>query len=380
VSELDSDLSLSVKGAGYCLRLISGEAGGPAAAALRAGLSVLSVVYGAGLAMFLLPYKLGIRKRKRLDRPVISIGNITFGGTGKTPTVRTIAAKLLARGARPVILSRGYGGSLGGRTAIVSDGSSRMLSAEECGDEPAMLADLLPGVPVVIGKNRRKSGRLAIDKFDPDVILLDDGLQYWQMHRDMDIVLINAVEPFGYGRLMPRGMLREPVAGLRRAAAVLITNSDRVAPERLSELKDRVAGIAPSATLVECRARPGDLRGLDGRKLGTDWLRGRRVCAFCSIGSPALFAETLTGLGADVALEFGYPDHHRWKPEEIQRIAAAAVDAGAEAIVTTEKDAVKLPRGKTPVPVVVSDVTIEFEPRSFVDAALDTVGKVEAKR
>ena len=248
---------------GYALSVMSGEASGPAASALRAALAVMALVYRIGLAAFLAPYRLGLRKRRRLARPVISVGNMTFGGAGKTPTVRTIAAELQARGLKPVILSRGHGGKRNKRATIVSDGAERRLSAAECGDEPAMLADLLPGAPVIIGKNRSESGQLAIEQFDPDVILLDDGLQYWQLHRDVDVVLINAVEPFGYGRLMPRGALREPPAGLKRAQVIVVTNSDRVSPERLADVRRQIAALAPDSLIVEAVHKPIGLRFLN---------------------------------------------------------------------------------------------------------------------
>ncbi|MDO8585838.1 MAG: tetraacyldisaccharide 4'-kinase [Armatimonadota bacterium] len=357
--------------ASYALSLISGEARGPVAAALRAALALLAVLYRIGLAAFLLPYRLGIRKRRRLPRPVISIGNMTFGGTGKTPAVRTIAAGLQARGLRPVILSRGHGGRRHGSPTIVSDGAKRRLSAAESGDEPAMLADLLPGVPVVVGKNRWRSGQLAIREFDPDVILLDDALQYWQLHRDVDVVLINAVEPFGYGRLMPRGALREPLAGLKRADVVVITNSDRATSDGLAGIKRRIAGIAPDSLIVEAVHKPVGLRFVSGETVGIDWLRGRQVCSACSIGAPGLFANSLAAMGAEVVLEFNFPDHHLWSGDEIETIAVRAAEVGAEAILTTEKDAVKLPAGELRLPVLAVDVMMDFGEADVISAVME---------
>ncbi|MDO8684355.1 MAG: tetraacyldisaccharide 4'-kinase [Armatimonadota bacterium] len=362
----------------FALDVISGRAKGPGPCALRVGLSFLSCIYLVGLKLFLLPYRFGIRKRRRLPCPVISVGNITFGGTGKTPTVRTIAAELAACGLHPALLSRGHGGTESGGAAIVSDGETRLLSAEQCGDEPAMLADLLPGVPVIIGKNRYKTGKSAIEQFDPGVILLDDGLQYWQLHRDLDIVLINAVEPFGYGRLMPRGALREPLSGLRRAGVIVITNSDKVSAESLTETKARISWHAPKSLVIEAIHRPFSLRDVGGEKLSLDWLRGRRVCVMCSIGVPGLFAESITSLGAEVVYRVDFPDHHLWKSREIEQIAEKALAAGAEVLVTTEKDMVKLPEVETRLPIMALDIIVEFRQPGLMDILLgvvDNVGK-----
>lgn len=354
---------------------ITGRANGLVPFLLRFVLLLLSLVYVVGLKIFMLPYRLGIRKHKRLPCPVISVGNLTFGGTGKTPTVRVIASQLLARGLRPVILSRGHGGKSNRSATVASDGNERRMSVDECGDEPAMLADLLPGVPVVIGKNRYESGMLAIGAFNPGVIVLDDGMQYWQLHRDLDIALLNAVEPFGCGGVMPRGTLREPASGLRRAGIVVITNADQVTPERLAQVKDRVAALAQGAPIVEARHRPSGFRFLDGEKTELDWLRGRRVCAMSSIGAPDIFKSSIINLGAEIVGEFDFPDHHLWEFGELTAIGAETRRIGAEALVTTEKDAVKIPNGDFGIPIAVVDVTLEFRNGSaLADAILRSAG------
>lgn len=379
VRKVESGSVTGKPGVDYAVRVISGEARGPLAGVLRVGLSALSLLYRGILVLWLFPYRLGIRKRRRLPCRVISVGNITFGGTGKTPTVRTIAAEMVARGLRPVILSRGHGGGSNSRAAVVSDGNKRLMQAAECGDEPAMLADLLPGVPVVIGKNRWESGQIAIQRFKPDIILLDDGLQYWQLDRQADVVLVNAVEPFGYGHVMPRGALREPASGLRRASVVLITNSDKVSSAQLDDVRNRIAGIAPGKLIVEASHCPVGLRTLAGESLGLDWLSGRPVSTVCSIGTPGLFRDSVAALGANVVRDFSFPDHHLWRSEEIGAIAGEAADAGAEALVTTEKDAVKLPAGELKLPILAVDIKVEFRHRDLVGALLDMVNDVEPK-
>lgn len=367
-------------GTSYAIRLMSGEARGPVAVILRAGLSALSLLYLVILFVWMLPYRLGIRKRRRLPCRVISIGNMTFGGTGKTPTVRAIATDLMARGVKPVILSRGHGGRSKGGAVVVSDGKKRLVSAEECGDEPAMLADLLPGVPLVIGKNRFESGKLALLSFNPDVLILDDGLQYYQLYRQVDVVLINAAEPFGYGRVMPRGALREPISGLKRAGVVVITNSDRVSQAQLESIGNRIAKIAPGKLVVEASHRPVGLRTLAGESLGLEWLNGKPVATACSIGAPGLFSDSVARLGAEVVRTFDFPDHHLWQPEEIRSIAEESASAGAEVIVTTEKDAVKMPEAELPVPILAVDIKMDFQHPDLVGALLEMVSDVEQKR
>ena len=372
MSKVDAAAPLASPGLDYALRLISGEATGSVAAVLRCGLSLLSGVYAVGLAAFLLPYRVGIRRRKRLPCPVISIGNITFGGAGKTPTVRTIARELQQRGLGVVILSRGHGGSARGAT-VVSDGRERLLAPEVCGDEPAMLADLLPGIPVIVGRNRYESGMLAVNTFGPDIILLDDGMQYWQLHRDLDVVLINAVQPFGYGRLMPRGALREPVSGLRRAGAVLITNSDRVSQDCLDALRERIMDLAPSALVVDAEHKAVDLRSLGGGRRGIDWLRGRKVATLSSIGTPGLFTQSVAELGGEVVHSFEFPDHHMWRAEEIDAICSRSLELGAEALVTTEKDAVKIGMVELDLPMLALDILVDFKREGFVGSLVDMV-------
>ncbi|MBC8135678.1 MAG: tetraacyldisaccharide 4'-kinase, partial [Fibrella sp.] len=210
--------------------VLHGGDSGVGAVLLRAVLTPLAWLHQFGLEAYLTPFRLGLRKRYRLPVPVVSIGNLSSGGTGKTPATAFVAGCLREAGKRVVILSRGHGGlaERGKDPVIVSEGDGKHLSPVVAGDEPVLLAGLLPDVPIIVCRDRRKSGQLAVERFAPEVILLDDGLQYWQLHRDLDIVLLDARRPFDNGFVLPRGLLREPPSHLSRAGLVILTRADRV--------------------------------------------------------------------------------------------------------------------------------------------------------
>lgn len=321
----------------YLERMVLGRERGPLSWAIRGSLWPLSLLYQGGLAAFLAVYDRGLRRRHRLPVPVVSVGNITFGGTGKTPAVQAICRMLTARGKRAVVLSRGHGGTVRG-SVVVSDGSSIVSDASEAGDEPVLLAWSLPSVPVVVGKDRRKSGELACRAFRPDVIVLDDGLQYWQLSRDLDIVVLSAAEPFGSGYVMPMGDLREPVSGLRRAGIVLLSNSRGVSREAYNDVVSEVSRLAPDARVFACNHRPRRICVIGTEEEHPpEWLRGRNMSAFCGIGRPLAFFEMLESLGAILVEKIAFPDHHEFSPADIQRVHAMR-----QPIITTEKDAVRL--------------------------------------
>lgn len=309
---------------------------------LRALLWPLSLLYRVGLWAFLEVYRLGVRKRCHLEAPVISVGNLTFGGTGKTPAVQAICRGLTEQGKRVVVLSRGHGGCARD-VLVVSDGERMLADSGEAGDEPVLLARTLPGVAVVVGRDRRESGRLACERFAPDVIVLDDGMQYWQLHRDLDIVVIDARKPFGSGFVMPMGDLREPASGLKRAGVILLTNSRSVVGADRTALENRLAKLAPGAVAFRCSHMPLCLRNAGtGEPVGLQWARRRTILAFCGIGKPLAFLDMLDGLGAVVARSIVFPDHYRLSEADIRRIIDEASACGAEAIVTTEKDIARL--------------------------------------
>jgi tetraacyldisaccharide 4'-kinase len=359
----------------YLLSVARGRRG-VVPAVLRTAMTALAPVYVAGLETYLLPYNLGIRKRKRLPCPVICIGNLTTGGTGKTPMTQTLCTLLRASGRKVVILSRGYGGRHERGCAVVSDGQKVRLSAMEAGDEAYLLAKTLPDIPVVVGKDRRKTGTLAWNEFRPDVIVLDDGMQYWQLHRDLDIVLLNACDPFDNGYTFPRGLLREPPSHLRRAGIVVLTNAQRAGSEQRTRLKETVHRLAPGRPVFTADLAPVGLRALSGKSdTPLDWLEGRRVAALSAIGNPASF-ETLIGeLGGVLAARFRFRDHQEITLPEMERIFDEACAAHAEAILTTEKDAVKMVPLKSRVPVLALQVTMQIEGANEMLAHIESVLK-----
>lgn len=280
-------------------------------------------------------YAKRILTAKSLPRPVISVGNITVGGTGKTPATALIARLLIGRGMKVAVLSRGYGGSMEGETAIVADGRTICLDAGRCGDEPYLLAATVPGLMVVMGADRYRAGMLAMERLSPDVFLLDDGFQHLRLRRDLDILLVDCVRPFGNGRTLPAGLLREPLSAVQRADLVMYTRC----PQGHSP--------APMAGKPTCSARHrlGDAVPLSGgAAVSFDSLWDRKVLAFAGIGEPGSFFEELRALGLDVVHTVQLPDHAAYTPSQLARLTAAFRACGADCAVTTEKDGVKLRR------------------------------------
>ena len=289
-------------------------------------------------------YDAGFLPTTRADVPVVSVGNLAVGGAGKTPIVLAIAGRLLAAGRRPAVLSRGYGAS---RTddRVVSDGERVLLDAAEGGDEPVLLARRLPGLRVLCGGDRAGLAGKAV-ALGADLLLLDDGFQHRRLLRDLDVVVLDAGNPWGNGHCLPRGPNREPPAALGRAGLVWLGHADRAPPEgmeRLRELARRQTGRAP----IESIHAPRDL--VDGRlarRFPLEDLDGRGVGLLTGVARPGSVRRTVEGLGARVLVEFVFPDHHRFTEREIAEALAATSRAGASHLVTTEKDAVRLP----PVP------------------------------
>jgi tetraacyldisaccharide 4'-kinase len=341
---------------------------------LRGGLGLLAPVYCAGLKTYLLPYKVGLRKSYRLDCPVVCVGNLTTGGTGKTPMTQTLCRSLQAQGRRSVILSRGYGGENEYGCAIVSDAQNVLLNAKQAGDEAYLLASTLPGVPVVVGKDRRITGALAVETFAPDIIVLDDGMQFWQLHRDLDVVLLNACAPFDNGWTFPRGLLREPPSHLRRAGVIVLTNARRAGSAQTEAARARVAKTAPGRPVFTADLMPLSLQKLaDGTNLPLDWLQERPVAALSALGNPASFEEMLTGLGADLVARFRFRDHQAITASDLTHLAKEAGAAGAQALLTTEKDAVKITAWAGDLPLVTLQVEMQIDREVEFLAAVSAV-------
>ncbi|MEI6914642.1 MAG: tetraacyldisaccharide 4'-kinase [Armatimonadota bacterium] len=307
----------------------------------------LSWLYRAGLAIYLQCEKIGFRKRTKLPIRVVSVGNLTMGGTGKTGVVETLA-RTLKQEIETAILLRGYGGAKSREGLIVSDGSRIRADWEDSGDEAALLAHALPGVRVVVGKDRRVTGQWAVNDLQARLVILDDGLQYWQLSRDVDIVLVDTRNPFGNGQVMPAGMLREPISGLRRAQVVILTHYHEAPKSRRTIVAQRMQKINPAATLHFADYAPVGLERTTGELEDSELLRGKRVLSFCAIGSPCGFTATLEDAGAQVVAELFLPDHHPISQEDVDRAMAWAERAGAEMVIATSKDWVKMKRLRIP--------------------------------
>ncbi len=310
-------------------------------------MGILSAMYGAGLscARFL------HRNPQRLPATVISIGNITMGGTGKTPAVIALASEARRRGHNPCILTRGYKGRSKG-IAFVSRGDRPLLSAEEAGDEAFLMAETLSGIPVIKGSDRFRAGIAAFDNAQfaivnlqyPTLFILDDGFQHWRLYRNMDIVLIDATNPFGNCRLFPEGRMREPFSSLDRAHIIVITKSDMANEGAVTEISRKVRQYNDHAPLFTSSHEPAGLLGSDGSHESTDYLKDRRVFAFSGIANPDYFRSVLTQGGALVEEFRTFRDHHIYSRNNIDGIIN---DAGSLDIITTEKDLVKI-RGLKP--------------------------------
>ncbi|RJR41527.1 MAG: tetraacyldisaccharide 4'-kinase [Desulfobacteraceae bacterium] len=306
-------------------------------------LALLSFFYGMGVkwsAKFR-------RKRHRLPGFVLSIGNITAGGTGKTPATMMIARWAVDRGYRAAVLSRGYGGRYDQEVLEVSDGREIRAKVSEAGDEPVLMAENLPGVPVVVSKKRYLAGLHAQRRFQSDFFLLDDGFQHTALERDLDLVLLDADSPFGNGRLLPWGPLREPVENLSRATAFLITRWEGKPVER--DWEAFLGRRFPGKPLFRCAHAAGQVVFQEERH-GPDFLQGKRIFAFAGIARPAAFRKTLLDAGADLVGFRGFRDHHRFTETEIRTLVSAKDSSRADLLITTEKDWVRLERLKALCP------------------------------
>lgn len=306
---------------------MSGSRRGTKAALVRAGLRALSLPYFLGCRGRVALYNNGLLLSRELEALVVSVGNITTGGTGKTPLVVWLARWLMQRGLAVAVLSRGYGPTGPG-------GES---------DETLLFRRYLPTVPHLVGADRIATGRRAIAEHGAEVLILDDGFQHLAVGRDLNLVVIDALVPFGYGHLLPRGLLREPLAGLRRAHAVVLSRCDLASREALEGVKARIREICGPCPLVESVHRPVRFyRHVTEESRPLGWADGRKVYAFSALGNPAAFPKTLDALGAQVVRHRAFRDHHWYSRADLEALAREAEEAGAEAIVTTEKDAVKL--------------------------------------
>jgi len=307
------------------LRLIRGEERGPRASMIRGLLRMASWTYGSATWLRNRCFDWGWKPGVAASVPVMSVGNLTVGGTGKTPCVEYIARFLRDLDVRVAILSRGYG-SAGGPN-----------------DEALLLAENLPNVPHLQGADRVALAAKAVAKFDFNALILDDGFQHRRLKRDLDIVLVDATQPWGFGRLLPRGLLREPPRELWRADVVLITHSDQVAEENLRQLKSEIRHLSPHAIIVESEHRPLEWLTADSRTIPLDEIHGN-TAAFCGIGNPAAFRNTLESIGVTIREFRAFPDHHRYDSAELESWVQQLPSDWP--VLTTQKDLVKLKQTK----------------------------------
>jgi tetraacyldisaccharide 4'-kinase len=341
----------------YAIEVILEKRHGFRAALLRVVLRLLSFLYLAIVQVRLYLYRNRILKERQLGCLVISIGNLTVGGTGKTPVVEKFAKALQNGGRRVAILSRGYKSIDRRRKSswlekllaqgsenpprIVSDGKSVLLDSATAGDEPYMLASNLKGVAVVVDKDRVKGGLHAINNLGVDTLLLDDGLQYLHLKHRLDIVLVDRQAPFGNEHLLPRGTLREPPWNLRRANYIFITKCDG---ESNDDLVRRIRRYNRTAEIIECRHRPLYLKHVyKDERLPLEYLNGLYIGSFCGIAAPDSFESGLRNLGANIELSRHFADHHRYTERELTQFLQRCVRRDVSAVITTEKDAVRFP-------------------------------------
>ena len=299
----------------------------------------LSPLYRGVVAARGAAYRRGWLRRAHLDAPVISVGNLTFGGTGKTPTVISLVRDLVRLGRRPAVLTRGYKRRDDHHVVVI--GPEPRQGVDEVGDEPLEMARCLPGVPVVVDADRERGGREAL-RLGADALVLDDGFQHLQMERDLDLVLIDAGDPWGGGRLPPLGRLREPVTAIRRASAVLITKAPADWRPVVAEIEAAVDRCAPELQVFVSRMQVRRVRVPSEGWQPAEVLAGRRVFALAGIGRPSGFADTLCAAGAEIVGSRWFPDHHAYSDTDLLEVVTAARKEDAVAV-TTAKDATKLP-------------------------------------
>ena len=297
--------------------------------------------------------------------PVISIGNLALGGTGKTPTVAWILAKLLSKGRKPAVVSRGYGGRPKD-VMVVSDGEGSLMSAPPAADEAAMLARRYPDLPVLTGADRSLVTEKAVEEFGADVVVLDDGFQHLSLCRDMDVVLLRGDYPFGNGRVIPAGILREPVSALKRADAVLVTG------ECADRTRKEIQSLVGDIPIFTGRLEPDSLLDSRGEKIGMpDELRGARVVAVSGLGNPRGFEKMLESLNVELLAHHEYPDHAHYALADGVRLISSLKKTGADFILTTEKDAVKLSTLLSKTPLRILRVMMKINEDANLTALLD---------
>lgn len=330
--------------------LMSGRRRDVEARLLRGALGLASYGYGAAVTVRNVAYDRGWLAVHHAPAPVISLGNITTGGTGKTPLAAWLANWLVEHGYRPGLLSRGY------RSLDVDPASS----GSNGNDEKRVLDRLCPGVPHLQQRDRVQSSKRLVDEFGCDVLILDDGFQHRRLARDLDLLLVDALQPWGFGHLLPRGLLRESRSGLRRADLVIVTRSDQASTNDRQRLRMELERFRGHAECLEVAFRPKRLLGLDGTSCELNSVAGQKGLAFCGIGNPEGFRQTIATLHTDCDLQ-PFPDHHHYDSGDLATLAGKAQVARADLVLTTLKDLVKIPpTAWTGPPLYAVDIGVEF--------------------
>ena len=345
--------------------IVSGQRRKPVDTLIRCGLAIVEVPYTCVMQIRNRRFDRGHSASHRVDVPVISVGNLTLGGTGKTPTVAWLASWFRQKQIRVSIVSRGYGAGQDSRN-----------------DEAREIESRLPDVPHVQNPDRVAAARVAIDELDTQVIILDDGFQHRRLARDLDIVLIDATEPFGFDRVFPRGMLREPVAGLQRADIVALTRCDLVEPEQRLAIRQRVAQLAPQAKWTELAFGPSHLFSASGGIKTLDSMSQHPIAAFCGIGNPSAFRETLTSSGLKVKGLREFPDHHEFSRQDVESLADwVSQDQDIQAVVCTHKDLVKISvdqLGNKPLYALAIDLEVQVGREELESALLSVSERIQS--
>lgn len=372
----------------FAIDVIWGRREGIAAALFGAFLQVCSYLFSGIVQHRLWLYRKRIFRDQPLGCLVVAVGNLTVGGTGKTPVVEMLAKALRDRGRKVAILSRGYKSKAPPfwkkwwywlnhteeePPRVVSDGTTVLLDSEVAGDEPYMLARNLPGVVVLVDKNRVKAGAHAIKHFGCDTLVLDDGFQYLPLKGRLNLLLVDKTNPFGNGFLLPRGILREPIKHLRRASYVFLTKSRGVRDEELEAMIQR---FNPGVEIIECAHQPKYLQRIDGdERLAMTAIAGRKIGGFSGIAAPESFEAFLRDTGARLVYTRRFLDHYRFTQDDLDRVFEEARKAGAEMLITTEKDAVRIESaGKAAIPCYY--LRLEIEILRGADDFQDAVGKI----
>ncbi len=311
-------------------QLVSGGSRSLGACLLRTILWIVSIGYSLVVRLRNLLYSKGWLKVHRVDPPVICVGNLTVGGTGKTPLVVWLS-KQMPPDTKYAILTRGY------KSTQTSD-----LKTQNHIDEPGLLAQMCPGAKVIVNPDRVAGATQAIEKFDAKVLIMDDGFQHRRLARDLDIVAIDATQPFGYGKMLPAGLLREPAASLKRAGAVVITRCDQIGKTQLSGLEEELRTINPNMVIAKSIHAAVSARKTDNEQVGIGQLKDKKIFAFCGIGNPDAFLNTVKALGSELVGSRVYDDHHHYTDACLADIREQAKESGADLVLTTQKDWTKV--------------------------------------